>query len=88
MSVEVGRFGRWLARATGLPVVYHDERSSSREAARLLAGSGLTRSRKRARSDAVAAQVVLQSWLESAAGSGHPAAAAQADDPGAARHDA
>ena len=67
MSVEVERFGGWLAGCTGLPVVFHDERYSSREAAGLLAGVGLTRGRKKARADAVAAQVVLQSWLESQA---------------------
>mgnify|MGYP003348080793 CR=1 FL=1 len=31
MSVEVERFGTWLAGETGLPVVFHDERYSSRE---------------------------------------------------------
>jgi len=45
--------------------VFHDERYSSREADGLLAGIGMTRGRKKARADAVAAQVVLQSWLES-----------------------
>jgi putative Holliday junction resolvase len=65
MSVEVERFGAWLGRITSLPVVFHDERYSSHEAAGLLAGVGLTRGRKKARADAVAAQVVLQSWLDS-----------------------
>jgi putative Holliday junction resolvase len=65
MSVEVERFGAWLGRATGRPVVFHDERYSSREADGMLAGVGLTRGRKKERADAVAAQVVLQSWLDS-----------------------
>lgn len=65
MSVEVERFGGWLGRVTGRPVAFHDERYSSREAAGLLAGVGLTRGRKKARADAVAAQVVLQAWLDS-----------------------
>jgi len=64
MSVEVERFGAWLTAATGLPVVFHDERYSSREATGLLAGSGLSRGRKKERTDAIAAQVVLSSWLE------------------------
>ena len=64
MSVEVERFGGWLAATTGLPVTFHDERYSSREASGLLAGSGLSRGRKKERADAVAAQVVLSSWLE------------------------
>jgi putative Holliday junction resolvase len=64
MSVEVERFGAWLTAETGLPIVFHDERYSSREATGLLAGSGLTRGRKKERTDAIAAQVVLSSWLE------------------------
>lgn len=64
MSLEVQRFGGWLGHATGLPIAYHDERYSSKEAAGLLAGVGLTRGRKKARADAVAAQVVLASWLD------------------------
>ena len=64
MAAEVERFGGWLGRITGLPVAYHDERYSSREAAGLLAGVGLSRGRKKARADAVAAQVVLASWLD------------------------
>ena len=70
MSLEVERFGAWLARTAGLPVAFHDERYSSREAAGLLAGAGLTRGRKKERSDAVAAQVVLASWLEAQAAHG------------------
>ncbi|MFN9367663.1 MAG: Holliday junction resolvase RuvX [Planctomycetia bacterium] len=65
MSVEVERFAAWLSRTTDRPVAFHDERYSSREAAGLLAGVGLTRGRKKERADAVAAQVVLASWLES-----------------------
>jgi putative Holliday junction resolvase len=64
MSAEVERFGAWLGRITGLPVAYHDERYSSREAAGMLAGVGLSRGRKKERADAVAAQVVLTSWLD------------------------
>lgn len=64
MSVEVERFGDWLGRTTGLPVVFHDERYSSREAAGMLAGIGLSRGRKKARSDAVAAQLILTGWLD------------------------
>ncbi|MFM7041781.1 MAG: Holliday junction resolvase RuvX [Planctomycetaceae bacterium] len=66
MSQEVGRFGDWLARTTGLPVAFHDERYSSREAAGLLSGIGLSRGRKKERSDAVAAQVILASWIDAA----------------------
>ncbi|MBM4010351.1 MAG: Holliday junction resolvase RuvX [Planctomycetota bacterium] len=64
MSAEVERFGAWLGRVTDLPVTFHDERYTSREAAGMLAGVGLTRDRKKSLADAVAAQVILQSWLE------------------------
>lgn len=64
MSREVERFGAWLGRVTGLPVAFHDERGTSREAAGLLAGTGLSRGRKKERSDAVAAQVILASWID------------------------
>jgi putative Holliday junction resolvase len=74
MSVEVERFGAWLGRITGRPIVFHDERYSSREADGMLAGVGMTRGRKKQRADAVAAQVVLQSWLESQSGSERPRA--------------
>mgnify|MGYP002628565539 CR=1 FL=1 len=76
MAVEVERFGGWLGRATGLPIAYQDERYSSREATGMLAGIGLTRARKKERTDAVAAQVVLQSWLEVQSAGGGAAAGA------------
>jgi putative Holliday junction resolvase len=65
MSAEVERFAHWLGEMSGLPFVFQDERYSSREATGLLAGSGLTRGKKKKRFDAVAAQVILDSWIES-----------------------
>lgn len=67
MAAETERFGRWLGRATGLPVAYQDERYTSHEAAGMLAGVGLTRAGKKKRTDAVAAQLVLQAWIEARA---------------------
>ncbi len=64
MSQEAQRFGGWLARATGLPVAYHDERYTSHEAAGMLSGIGLSRGQKKSQSDAVAAQVILRSWMD------------------------
>ncbi len=64
MSKEAERFGAWLARATGLPVVFQDERYTSHEAAGMLGGFGLSRGAKKSMSDAVAAQVILRSWME------------------------
>lgn len=73
MSVEVERFGTWLATATARPVVFHDERYTSIEAAGKLAGLGLSRGRKKSRTDSIAAQILLTAWLEARA-AGRPTA--------------
>jgi len=65
MSREARRFGAWLAATTGLPVVWQDERYTSSEAAGRLAGLGLSRGKKKARSDSIAAQIILSGWMES-----------------------
>lgn len=59
-------FGDALARAADLTVQYYDERLSSCAAEELLLDAELTRNKKRARIDSVAAQVILQGFLESA----------------------
>jgi putative Holliday junction resolvase len=63
MSAEARRFAGWLRAATGLPVDLQDERYTSAAAAGRLAGVGLSRSSKKARSDAVAAQIMLETWM-------------------------
>jgi len=73
MSVEVERFGAWLAAVTGLPVTFHDERYTSVEAAGKLAGLGLSRGKKKARTDSIAAQILLTAWMEAAAAGTTPA---------------
>jgi putative Holliday junction resolvase len=73
MSVEVERFGAWLAAVTGLPVTFHDERYTSVEAAGKLAGLGLSRGKKKARTDSIAAQIHLTAWMEAAAAGTTPA---------------
>lgn len=64
MSAEAGRFGVWLSGITGLPVAWQDERYTSREAAGKLAGLGLSRGKKKARADSIAAQIILAAWME------------------------
>jgi len=64
-----------LAAATGLDVRLWDERLSSFAADEALAGM-LTRKKKKARQDAVAAAVILQDFLSS----GGPDAAPRVDD--------
>jgi len=54
-----------IRQAGKLPVYLHDERLTSHAADRRLAGRELSRQKKRVRQDAVAAQVLLESFLES-----------------------
>ena len=63
-------FGDELARATGVAVHYWDERLSSAAAEELLLPAELTRKKKKARLDRVAAQVMLQSFLDAHATDG------------------
>ena len=57
-------FGEALTHQINLPVHYHDERLSSFTAEELLRPAELTRKKKKARLDRVAAQVMLQAFLD------------------------
>jgi putative Holliday junction resolvase len=61
---EARAFGRWLQEATGLPVTFWDERFTTTEAESALWEAGLTHKRRRQRRDQVAAQVLLQGYLD------------------------
>ena len=56
--------GRKIARATGLPLEFIDERLSSREAKRILREQGLSEREMRGKVDSVAASLFLQTWLD------------------------
>jgi putative Holliday junction resolvase len=71
-AAEVRAFGTWLAGVTGLPVVYWDERFTTVEAESALWSAGLTHKQRKARRDRVAAQILLQAYLDA----GCPAAPA------------
>ncbi len=58
------RFAALLATATGDPVHLWDERLSSAQADVYLAEGGLTSKKKKARRDMLAAQIILQSFLD------------------------
>lgn len=64
-SREARQFGAWLAQQTGLPVEFFDERYTSSEAEQHLLAADLTRKRRKARLDMLAAQILLQAYLES-----------------------
>lgn len=63
-SQEARRFGQWLSEQTGVPVEYFDERFTSVEAEQHLLAAGLTKKRRKARLDQLAAQIMLTAWLE------------------------
>jgi putative holliday junction resolvase len=63
-SLEARRFGQWLGQATGVPVEYFDERFTSAQAESLLLDAELTKKRRKARLDMLAAQIMLSAWLE------------------------
>jgi putative Holliday junction resolvase len=63
-AIEARGFGSWLGKLLGCPVVYWDERFTTVEAEKHLLDAGLTNKRRKARRDRVAAQIMLQSYLD------------------------
>ena len=78
-AVESRAFGAWLAEQTGLPVVFYDERFTTVQAESALWNAGLTHKRRKERRDKVAAQMLLQAYLD--AGCPAETAAGPLDDP-------
>jgi putative holliday junction resolvase len=65
-SKEAREFADWLRETTGLPIAFADERFSSVHAEAALWSAGLTHKRRKDRRDRVAAQMVLQAYLDAA----------------------
>jgi putative Holliday junction resolvase len=63
-TVKAQRFARQLAGRTGLPVELADERHTTLAASSSLAEAGHTGARARDVRDRVAAQLILQGWLD------------------------
>lgn len=63
-AVEARAYGKWLADVTGLAVIFWDERFSTVQAESALWEAGLTHKRRKARRDRVAAQILLQAYLD------------------------
>jgi putative Holliday junction resolvase len=63
----VRRFGERLGAVAARPVDFWDERLSSESANDHLARTGLTHKQKKSRRDAIAAQVILQCYLDARA---------------------
>ena len=63
-ATHAANFAEALRAMLTVPVALHDERLSTVEAERSLRTAGVTATRRRSVVDAVAAQVILQSWLD------------------------
>lgn len=66
-SREAREFGDWLTQLTGVPVEYFDERYTSSEAEAILGDANLTKKKRKARLDQLAAQIMLTAYLEAGA---------------------
>lgn len=63
-SRESKAFGAWLQQITGLPIAYADERYSSAFAEQHLMSLSFTKKKRQARLDMLAAQSILQAYIE------------------------
>ncbi|MEY4567100.1 MAG: putative Holliday junction resolvase [Planctomycetota bacterium] len=71
-SQEARSFVHRLQKSLQLPVILFDERFSTSHAQRLLAETGLSKAKKKAKLDQIAAHVILESYLESSRQQGSP----------------
>ncbi len=58
------RFASELGRLSGRPVHFQDERLSTYAASELLSEAGVSRRRRKELTDRIAAQQILQAWLD------------------------
>lgn len=58
------KFGDWLREVTQLPLTYWDERYTSAVAEDFMISVDMTRKQRKKRVDMLAAQIILQSYLE------------------------
>ena len=64
-SYEARQFGQWLKDISSLPVVFFDERYTSVQAEQILGEAQLTSKKRKKRLDMLAAQIMLEAFLES-----------------------
>lgn len=80
LAAAARTFGAWLAGVTGLPVIYFDERYTTVEAEQRLIDAGLTRQKRKALRDQLAAQIMLQGYLDAGCPEVEARSAPLADD--------
>lgn len=64
MAGKVRSFGQALEEATGLKIIFWDERLSTNTATRVLLEADLSRQKRKEKIDQVAAVVILQNFLD------------------------
>ena len=64
VAFEVKVFGKNLAKATNLPLVYQDESLTSKDALAKMIASGIKKKARREKEDAFAAALILEKYLE------------------------
>lgn len=64
LARDAREFGLWVAKETGLPVRFWDERFTSALAEEILQTASLTKKQRKARKDKLAAYLLLQSFLD------------------------
>ena len=63
-SQEAREFGAWLAEVTARPITFHDERFTTSLAHELMIAGNIKASKRKKRLDMIAAQQMLQAYLE------------------------
>ncbi len=63
-SREATKFATWLSQITQLPFTFQDERLTSYQAEKLLLAAEMTNKQRKERMDKLAAQILLQMWLD------------------------
>jgi putative Holliday junction resolvase len=63
-AAKARAFAKWLGDVTGLPVAFADERFTTVEAESALWQAGLTHKKRKTRRDKIAAQMLLQAYLD------------------------
>ncbi len=61
-------FAAWLTATTGLPAVFQDERYTSAAAEEAMIAAGLNQKQRKDKLDKVAAQFILQAYLDASGG--------------------
>jgi len=63
-SREARKYAAWLSRVTQLPIAFQDERYSSTRAEAMMLQANMTSKQRSARIDKLAAQILLQDFLD------------------------